>query len=211
MDRWQAMRVFVRVAEAGGFAEAARQLSHEPAGRDPGGGGPRSADRGATPDPDDPLGEAHRGGRALPGGLPAPPGGDRGGGGRRGRLLRDALRHPDGDGAGAVRTPLRAAGADRIPGAPRRRLGPGAVPRPRRQHDRGGGRCGRPDRPPRGFRPRGDPGRHRAPGALRRAGLPRPARDSRDGAGPRRPCPDRLGEPGFWESGFWERSRRGRG
>ena len=30
MDRWQAMRVFVRVAEAGGFAEAARQLSMSP-------------------------------------------------------------------------------------------------------------------------------------------------------------------------------------
>ncbi|KQQ47874.1 LysR family transcriptional regulator [Methylobacterium sp. Leaf125] len=30
MDRWQAMRVFVRVAEAGGFAEAARQLSLSP-------------------------------------------------------------------------------------------------------------------------------------------------------------------------------------
>ena len=30
MDRWQAMRVFVRVAEAGGFAEAARQLPMSP-------------------------------------------------------------------------------------------------------------------------------------------------------------------------------------
>jgi DNA-binding transcriptional LysR family regulator len=30
MDRWQAMRVFVRVAESGGFAEAARQLNMSP-------------------------------------------------------------------------------------------------------------------------------------------------------------------------------------
>ncbi|KQU34066.1 LysR family transcriptional regulator [Methylobacterium sp. Leaf94] len=30
MDRWQAMRVFVRVAEGGGFAEAARQLHLSP-------------------------------------------------------------------------------------------------------------------------------------------------------------------------------------
>jgi DNA-binding transcriptional LysR family regulator len=30
MDRWQAMRVFVRVADAGSFAEAARQLDLSP-------------------------------------------------------------------------------------------------------------------------------------------------------------------------------------
>lgn len=30
MDRWQAMRIFVRVAEAGGFAQAARQLHLSP-------------------------------------------------------------------------------------------------------------------------------------------------------------------------------------
>ena len=30
MDRWQAMRVFVRVAESGGFAAAARQLNISP-------------------------------------------------------------------------------------------------------------------------------------------------------------------------------------
>ena len=30
MDRWQAMRVFVKVAETGGFAAAARQLHMSP-------------------------------------------------------------------------------------------------------------------------------------------------------------------------------------
>ncbi|WP_343546962.1 LysR family transcriptional regulator, partial [Sphingobium yanoikuyae] len=30
MDRWQAIKIFVRVAETGGFAEAARQLHLSP-------------------------------------------------------------------------------------------------------------------------------------------------------------------------------------
>src|SRR3954465_13521125 len=30
MDRWQAMRIFVRVADSGGFSEAARQLNMRP-------------------------------------------------------------------------------------------------------------------------------------------------------------------------------------
>ncbi len=143
MDRWQAMRVFVKVADAGGFAGAARQLGMSP-----------PAVTRAIAALEETIGtrllvrttrsvKLTEAGGHYPGGLPAHPLRHHGSGSRSGRLIRDADGHADCDRARAVRTDLCDADPDRVSGhasgrdRPRAAVGPDHEPH-RRGHGRGG-------------------------------------------------------------------------